>query len=361
MPDAEELAQRLSYEFLRDGKYSAAVGPVEVRGMIQAAAAGFDVDMEAEAEAFGNIAVQSVGFEQGTEDPKVHIYLTRGTNALIRQLPSEIEGVKVRAHRMGPVNVRPDAANTSTNYGNLYEKDGRICCGSSCAPTSEASTGTLGALIRKQNSQQIYLLSNNHVFAGCNHVPMDQPILAPSNSDGRAGMRAPGEIGRHHQIHEMRSGNPTFVNPCDADIALALATDDALISSWQGDNVSGYDTPTAVAEPLSLMRVKKWGRTTRLSHGELEARVLTPTPVTYTARHFKGTVWFTNVWTIRAIGGEPFALPGDSGSLVVNEDASRALGLVFAASKSGDYAWMIPMECITRSFGGLSLVGRHGV
>lgn len=361
MPTAEILAQRLAYEFLRDGKYGASVGPVEVRGLIQAAAAGFDGNIEREADGFGSISVQSVGFEEGTEDPAVHIYLTRGSAGLIRSLPQEVEGIPVRTHKMGPINVRPDAANSTTNAGHLFERRDRVCCGSSCAPTSEQSTGTLGALVRMRDDPQLYLMSNNHVFAGCNHVPKGVPILSPSSADGRAYMRAPGEIGRHHLIHEMRSGDPNFVNPCDTDVALAIATNERVVSSWQGDNVSGYDTPTDVAEPLSMMRVKKWGRTTGFSVGELEARVLTPTPVTYNARHFRGTVWFTNVWTIRALGGEPFALAGDSGSLVVNEDASRALGLVFAASRSGDYAWMIPMACITRSFGGLSLVGRHGI
>ena len=54
MPTAEILAQRLAYEFLRDGKYGASVGPVEVRGLIQAAAAGFDGDIEREADGFGS-------------------------------------------------------------------------------------------------------------------------------------------------------------------------------------------------------------------------------------------------------------------------------------------------------------------
>jgi hypothetical protein len=174
-------------------------------------------------------------------------------------------------------------------------------------------------------------------------------------------VRAPGEIGRHYEIRELRSGNPIFVNPCDADLAIARATNPQGISSWQGDVADGYDTPPRTATPVSMMAVKKFGRTTGFTTGEIEARVSSPMPVTYTSRYFKGTVWFKDVWTVRASDGAPFALPGDSGSLVVSDDARHAIGLVFAASRNGEYAWIIPIDCVTGSFGGLKLVSAHGV
>jgi hypothetical protein len=263
---------------------------------------------------------------------------------------------------MGAITVRPDGAAAATHKGHLFERGNRVCCGSSCAPTSENSSGTLGALVRKGNQRQLFLLSNNHVLAGCNHVPRDQPILAPSSNDGYPGVRAPGEVGRHFEIHELRSGNPIFVNPCECDLALARATDPSIISSWQGDARDGYDTPSRTAAPVSMMKVKKFGRTTGLTEGEIEAKVGTPMPVSYNARYFKGTVWFKDVWSVKsAMVGDAFALPGDSGSLVVDEDASHAIGVVFAANRSGDYAWIIPIQCVISSFGGISLVSGHGV
>jgi hypothetical protein len=366
MPTAQEVANFLAYEFLRNGNYTASVGPVDVPDLAGAAAAAAEdedvaVEYTRRAEPFGGLAIQSVGFEAGVRDAKVHIYLTRGSSRLIKSLPGDIDGVPVRAHKMGPITVRPEAASTATNRGHLFERKNRVCCGSSCAPTSENCTGTLGAIVQKGQARQLYLLSNNHVFAGCNHVPQNQPILAPSSNDGNPTVRAPGEIGRHHEIHELRSGNPVFVNPCDADLALARATEPNEISSWQGDDVDGYDTPSRAANLVSVMAVKKFGRTTGLTTGEIEAKVTTPMPVTYTSKHFKGTVWFKDVWTVRSSGGSPFALPGDSGSLVVTEDATRAVGLVFAASRNGDYAWIIPIACVAGAFGGLHLVSGHGV
>lgn len=361
MPTAEEVATFLAYEFLRRGNYSASIGPVEVPALARAVAAADDADaLPDRPVGFEGLHVQSVGFEEGGES-KVHIYLTRGSVKMMKSLPDELSGVPVVAHKMGAVSVRPEAAATATNHGQLYERNNRICCGSSCAPTSENCSGTLGALVRVAGSQQMFLLSNNHVFAGCNHVPKNQPILSPSSNDGGPIGRAPGEIGRHHQIHELRSGDPNFVNPCDADLAIARATDPTLVSSWQGNAAAGYDTPQNVSAPLSLMNVKKFGRTTGLTKGEVEARVNTPMAVTYNSKHFKGTVWFKDVWTVRGEGGGPFALPGDSGSLVVTENADRAVGLVFAASSTGEYAWIVPMPCAAAAFGGLQLVGGHGV
>jgi hypothetical protein len=141
---------------------------------------------------------------------------------------------------------------------------------------------------------------------------------------------------------------------------LARATGDHMISSWQGNATEGYDTPEIAASSLSMMQVKKFGRTTALTEGIVEAKVTTPMPVSYSAKHFKGTVWFKDVWTVRG-RGEAFALPGDSGSLVVTRDGTKAIGLVFAASPNGEYAWIIPMPCVLGALGGLELVAKHGI
>jgi hypothetical protein len=361
--NAEKVATLLAYEFLREGRYSAASGPIEVPALVTAVAASAMDEQEVHSafpEGFEGLAVQSVGFEEGPKEPKVHIYLTRGSAKLIKSLPAQLEGVSIRAHRMGNIVVRPEAASSATNHGHLFERGERICCGSSCAPTSENCSGTLGAIVRRLGDANLYLLSNNHVFAGCNHVPRDQPILSPSSADGRPTFRAPAEIGRHADIQELRSGSPNFVNPCDADLALARATNVGTICSWQGTAAEGYDTPVVAAAPLSLMRVKKFGRTTALTEGAVEAKVTSPMPVSYNAKHFKGTVWFKDVWTVHGLNGA-FALPGDSGSLVVTQDGTKAVGLVFAASTNGEYAWIIPMPCVLGALGGLTLVAAHGV
>ena len=356
---AEEVAAELSYGFFRRGSYFRSTGPTEVPGLIEAASSS-PGEATRSVSGFGAISVQAVGFEDGTENPAVHVYPTAGTVRQLKALPTEIDGVKVRAHKMGPISVRPEAALTATNRGNIFERGNRICCGTSCAPTSESSVGTLGALVRMESNGELFLLSNNHVLAGCNHVPPGQPIMAPGGPDGRPGATAPKEVGRHDRIHELRTGHPGMVNPSDADVALARVTDADAVSSWQGDETNGYDTPGSTIEPLSGMGVKKFGRTTGLTQGVIEAKVATPQAIEYRAKYFRGTVWFRDVWSVAAIG-DHFALGGDSGSLVVTEDGKHAIGLIFAANPTGSYGWIVPTSCVLRAFTGLELVHGHGL
>lgn len=217
----------------------------------------------------------------------------------------------------------------------------------------------MGALVRKNGQSGMYVLSNNHVLAACNHVPVGMPILAPSTIDGRQGM-APREVCQHAEICELRSGVPTLVEPVREDAALARVANPDVVSSWQGGEDDGYDTPTSVVSPASGMRVKKAGRSTGLTTGTVEA-LLNPFPLPYQARYFKATVWFQDVWTVRGDAGESFAIPGDSGSLVVTEDGTAAVGLIFAVGPKSEYGIMVPMPHISGLFGGITLVGNHGV
>jgi hypothetical protein len=355
MATAQEVGDMLATGFLLAGNYGAGVGPMAVAAAEPLAFAALE-----EAAPFAGLSLQAVAHEEGTDDPSVFIYLTKGSAKLIKDLPKEVAGIPVVTKRMGPITVRPEATAAATNIGNYYETNGRTCCGSSCAPTSENTSGTFGALVRVGTSNDMYVLSNNHVLGGCNHVAKKQPILSPSNNDGRAMLPSPKEIARHHEIVELRTGTPEFVQPCESDVAIATVTNQSAVSSWQGDAMDGYDTPGTLTPPISGMAVKKFGRTTGLTHGIVEAKVNQFTPVTYNARYFKGKAWFTEVWTVRATAGS-FALGGDSGSLVVAEDGSAAVGLLFAGNPTGDLVWIIPFSNIVAAFPGITLVHGHGI
>jgi hypothetical protein len=108
------------------------------------------------------------------------------------------------------------------------------------------------------------------------------------------------------------------------------------------------------------MRVKKVGRTTGLTTGTVES-ILTPFAIPYKSRHFSATVWFQEMWTVRGDSGSQFALPGDSGSLVVDNSGASAAGLLFAVGGLADYGIVIPMTHVAGLFGGISLVGGHGI
>ena len=73
-------------------------------------------------------------------------------------------------------------------------------------------------------------------------------------------------------------------------------------------------------------------------------------------RFFNAIGWFTEAWTVRGDGGS-FSSGGDSGSLVVSEDGTQAVGLLFAGTPF--YSIMIPMNYVQTLFGGVELVSGH--
>jgi hypothetical protein len=356
--DAGEVARRLGRLFLERGQYAFASGAITGHEATPAATREAFVP-SIEEQGFAGLAVQSVGYELGAPEPKVHIYVTKGSKRMERELTQADGNIKVEVKRIGRVLVRPEMASAASLGGNVYLRGTRVACGSSCAPAAEMYAGTLGALVRKGKGKKVYILSNNHVLGACNHVPVGMPIMTPSNIDARPQAPAPSAVGRHSEIEELRSGDPFLVQPLHHDVALALADDDR-VSSWQGDPVDGYDTPSTIAPLRSGLRVKKFGRTTGLTLGTVEAFVNSPTPLPYRTKFFTATVYFENVWTVRA-DGEAFALPGDSGSLVVTDDAQAAVGLVFAASPNGEYGFVIPMDHVKTLLGGIQLVSKYGL
>lgn len=306
---------------------------------------------------FAGLSVQSVGYTSGAEEETVNVYITRGNKRDLDALPTSFHGVGIQAIKVGKLTVRPEHSAGVGAHGNIYERNGRIACGSSCAPAGETYSGTFGALVR--SGGQLMALSNNHVFAACNQMPVGQPILSPSAADAGPNTPPPRQLCRHHDIIELRSGTPDLVPPTRADVAVATVPDDKAVSSWQGDDLHGYDTPTAVIQPSSGLRVKKTGRTTGLTFGTVEAFITAPTPIPYKMRDFAARVWVAGVWIVRSDPDGHFALLGDSGSLVVTEDGAAAVGLLFACTMDG-LAYIVPMETVTRELS-LHLVGQHGI
>jgi len=361
--NAKLVAEKLTAKFLELGSFTSAV-PMSGRTietiLPSASSTSLDIEPVFEDAGFAGLAVQAVGYAEGGPDSKVHVYVSKGSRKAIDGVETSEGEVRIEVNRVGRLVVRPELANTATNRGHVFLRGQRVACGSSCAPSTENYSGTFGAVVRKQTGSQLYILSNNHVLAACNHTPVGMPILSPSSMDASPNVRAPGEIARHAEICELRSGVPALVNPCREDLALARVAAPDAVSSWQGDAENGYDTPRNVAPLVSGMRVKKFGRTTGLTTGTVEA-ALTLATIPYKSRYFSATVYFDAVWTVLGDAGTTFALPGDSGSLVVTEDETASVGLVFAWSASGGYGIIIPMAHIVTCFGGLRLVQGHGV
>lgn len=354
----QKIAELLTTRFLEEGSFASAGGPMSLQirpsTSLELPHTNF--------VGFGGLSVQSVGYvvePKNTDTAQVHVYVSRGSKSMIGNLPKELLGITCSVHNIGKLHIKPRQASASTHSGNLYLNDERIACGSSCAPSGKHYSGTFGAILRGEDGT-LFALSNNHVFGDCNHTPIGQPILSPSSSDGRPNIRAPGEICRHSRIGELRSGAPALVNPCKDDLAIAMITFPNSVSSWQGDGTDGYDTPSTLHPPRTDLIVKKFGRTTGFTRGILESKQYR-IHIPYDSDNFRSLVWFEGVWSIKSLDIEPFALPGDSGSLVVTDDGDSVVGVVFAVSSNGSRTFIVPAERISETFGNLEFVNGHNV
>jgi hypothetical protein len=356
---ARLVAQLLMKRFMAQGNL--AVAPQRLGSAedgLQLAAARHKTEVWEETSAFSGLAVQAVGYEEGKENPGVVVYVTKGSAKALRRFPRAIDDVSVEIVKVGLVSVRPDQAGKPSREPGIFLRDDRIACGGSCA-AGGGDQGTIGALVKKTDEDELYLLSANHVLAGCNHIPPGMPIMAPAADDARPDAPDPRTIAKLARVIPMHSGDPRHVNPAEEDLAIGLIGDIDGVSSWQGDDDEGYDTPTEIQDPRAGTEVKKIGRTTGLTHGIVHTVVSEPIPIPCNARGFKGNVWFKNVWYVRT-DDPPFALPGDSGSLVVTEDGSAAVGLLFSSSSSGNLGLIIPIRHVLRKLG-VELVSGHGV
>ncbi len=172
-----------------------------------------------------------------------------------------------------------------------------------------------------------FVLSNNHVLANVNLAGEGDPILQPGPLDGGA---AGDEVAELHRFVPIALGGTT-PNRVDAAIGRILPDVPILL------NVCTIGAITGVARAEENMPVRKHGRTSGYTEGVV-------TDESYDAligmdHHDPSVVaLFQGQFRIERTSPFPaFGLGGDSGSLVVRQDAAEAVGLYFAGPPSGVY------------------------
>ena len=134
---ARVVAEQLAGEFLKGGNYEAPGAAMDVHtlsSILPAAAGGFPHFAET---GFAGLAVQAVGYTAGAAEESVIVYVTRGSKRSLDKLSTNSSGVPIRAVQLGKLIVKPETAATTAASGKVYERNGRIACGSSCAPAGE--------------------------------------------------------------------------------------------------------------------------------------------------------------------------------------------------------------------------------
>lgn len=198
------------------------------------------------------------------------------------------------------------------------------------------SAGTAGARVIDL-SGKVYILSNNHVLANSNDALINDATLQPGPFDGGVYPTDSMASLADFQVIDFSGGNNTM----DAAISLTSAAnfgnstplDDgygmpsaALFGDANSDGV--FDNKAA----LLGLAVEKYGRTTKLTHGTITG-INASVSVCY---DFFIICWLSaNYVDQLIITPGTFSGGGDSGSLIVTDDANKnPVGLLFAGSSA---------------------------
>jgi len=209
----------------------------------------------------------------------------------------------------------------------------------------EITAGTLGCIVRKNG--ELLILSNNHVLANSNDAAIGDAILQPGPYDGGLNPADKiAELAEFVPITYSESSSSCAVANSIADVCNLLAAltgsdarlqaistqatgnlvDAALARPVNPANVAneilGYGAIAGTAEGALGMAVKKSGRTTGLTTGEIEQIDVTAN-VSYGGDR---VAQFSDQLVSRAM-----SQGGDSGSAVL-DTSNNLVGLLFAGS-----------------------------
>lgn len=199
-----------------------------------------------------------------------------------------------------------------------------------------ATAGTLGCIVKKRNDAAWYILSNNHVLANINEGSIGDPVFQPGKLDGG---QAADIIARLADFEPLLLHADNFYDAAIARLETPLE---------QGD-IPGIGSVTETASPQVNARVQKRGRSTELTAGQIVTRNMDIEVDFGNGRKMVFREQFeiegrdTNDQVVH------FSRDGDSGALVVEAGANKAVGLLFAGDEKGN-SYASPIEPVFARF-----------
>jgi len=206
-----------------------------------------------------------------------------------------------------------------------------IIGGLSISPLGTNYVGTLGCFLNRQgpDGSEILALSNNHVLADTDRLsygtlitqPGPEVYHTPTINDAFASLsyRIP--------LQFPTTGNTPVSNEFDA--AVATVTDLSAIQTGKILGIHLYN-PSPVKVPQPGMEVIKSGRTTGVTRGLITATNISGVNVNYGTLQAPWITVFDDVLRVQSHDQNPFASPGDSGSVILEEATGNPVALIFA-------------------------------
>ena len=264
------------------------------------------------------------GKPTGVLSVKFFVKTKYSTGAIARglTLPKTIDGLPVDVEETGTfvsfAKRRSHTAASDTTLPNPRVRMRPALAGCSVgfriAGDQYVMCGTFGALTK--TSRKVYILSNNHVLADENRLPVGSPIYQPAlMDDGDIDTDQIAVLSRFIKIKANRYNR--------VDAALAEPLNRNLVSR----DVLHIGPPSGTAQAEIDMMVHKFGRTTSYTAGRVTS-VDTDVVVEYETAEFT----FQNQIIISGSNGQMFSDSGDSGSIILQRGTNAALGLLFGGS-----------------------------
>ena len=250
----------------------------------------------------------------------VVVYVLSPEHAQRANVPAQLDDVKVEVRVTGLI--------TAFDTNNPQTKERPAPNGFSVGHP-DITAGTIGARV-KDSSGNTYILSNNHVLANVNSANVGDPILQPGPYDGGT---AADQIGT---LSDFQPISYSANNTIDAAIAAVSSSD---LTGATPDYAYGAPSATVVSPSLGL-GVQKFGRTTGYTTGSIVA-----TNVTISVcmeqdwlGRCTAAATFVNQFEVQAGANADFSAGGDSGSLIVSNDAGKnPVGLLFAGGGASTF------------------------
>ena len=237
-------------------------------------------------------------------------------------LPDRFKGFKTDVIESGRFYAYPPASAASARSGGAGQERMRPampgCSVGFQFTGNEADSlmaGTFGAVVTAGGL--LYILSNNHVLADENRLPVGSPIFQPGLLDqGDSTLDQIAKLARLIPLAQRAT------NTVDCAIAEVLDRDSV--------NPAVYEIgPLASDQPIPAeveMGVQKMGRTTHRTTGSVF-----DTSADLLVEYRMGQLKFQNQILIRDNNGN-FCRQGDSGALIIDQQTKRATALLFGAS-----------------------------
>ena len=253
-----------------------------------------------------------------TDRPSVRLYVARKLDKrdILQDhlLPNHIEDVETDVIEVGHLRaqipsqrkrLRPAKPGCSIGFALSAEQDGLLMA------------GTLGAIVSADGDAR-YILSNNHVLANENLLPVGALILQPGLLDqGDARTDAIARLSRFVSL--------SFTKPNRVDCAIA----EILAPEFVRSSIMARVGKLSGSQPISVvegMAVEKVGRGSGYTTGEVF-----DVSATVTLGYEMGEITFLDQILIRSLP-RAFSEDGDSGALVVDNESGRAAGLLIGGS-----------------------------